>query len=146
MKLFTSRISFCITRSILPNCCWKPGKDRSLFAHSFKQFGLGVFCDVVSDHKDPVSASSLGMDNPLRDTFAIKLRELINQVVILDEDRTELACSHGILVIIDRMTLRSSQQLTHFLQNVIITINTPDLISTIQLQYKIYKIHHYFSS
>jgi hypothetical protein len=48
-----------------------------------------------------VGTSSLGVDNTLGDTLAVKVRNLVNQVEVLEQDGAEFAGSQRVLVVID---------------------------------------------
>ena len=47
-----------------------------------------LLSDIVSNLTDTVCCCAFGMDNTLGDSFACKVGKLVNQVEILNEDRS----------------------------------------------------------
>lgn len=56
-----------------------------------------------------MSTSALCMDNTLRNTLSVKVSEFINQMEVLKQDGTPRTSSDAGLIIVDRITVRSSQ-------------------------------------
>lgn len=55
-----------------------------------------------------MSASTLGMNNTLRNALSVKVSEFINQMKVLQEDRAPRTSSDTGLIIVDRVTIGSS--------------------------------------
>lgn len=51
--------------------------------------------------KVTVGTCALGVDNTLGDALAVKMRKLVNQVEVLEQDGAEFTGSHRVLVVID---------------------------------------------
>ncbi len=73
-----------------------------LLADLRKDLGLGVFGDVVGDCECPVRAPALGMDGAFRNSLAVLVGELFEQLVVLQEHRTVRPRGDRILIIRDR--------------------------------------------
>ncbi len=56
-----------------------------------EEIRLGELADVIGDLEDPVRPAALGVHHPLGDPFAVELGHLLDQVVVLEQDRTGLA-------------------------------------------------------
>ncbi len=60
--------------------------------------GLGVVTHVLVALEVPVGTGALGMDDPFGDAFPVELGHLLDQVVVLEQDGSLLACGEGVLV------------------------------------------------
>jgi hypothetical protein len=64
--------------------------------------------DIFSLTKISMSSSTLGVHNALGDTLAVKVRKLVNEMEILEEDGAKLAGGHRVLVVVHRVAYISS--------------------------------------
>jgi hypothetical protein len=60
----------------------------------------------MGDFEIPMGASSFGMNYSLRDSFPIKMSELVEQMNIIESDWPILTGSDGVFIIIDRPSRR----------------------------------------
>lgn len=70
-----------------------------------------ILGDVVSHNAFTVCASALGVDNTLGDALTSKMSEFVNQVEVGEHDGTLGASSHGVLIVVHRTAVRSSNGL-----------------------------------
>ena len=66
--------------------------------------GLRVLADVVCDDEFTESTAALGVDDALRDTLAVELRELLDQVVVMKEHRPLNTRGQRFVITCDRDT------------------------------------------
>jgi hypothetical protein len=60
----------------------------------------------MGDFEISMSASSFGMNYSLRDSFSIKMSELVEQMNIIESDWPILTSGDGVFIVIDRPTRR----------------------------------------
>ena len=85
-----SRIASGVRRSLFTSDCRKTCNTFCLLTHSIEHIQGSQITDVVRNLKFSICSSTLGMDDPFRNTFAIEVGEEINQVEILEEQRAIL--------------------------------------------------------
>jgi hypothetical protein len=51
-----------------------------------------------------MGSGAFGVDDTLRDTLTVKVRELVDEVEVLEQDRTKLAGGQRVLVVVHRVT------------------------------------------
>ena len=56
-----------------------------------EELGLGVLAHVVGDLEVAVGAGALGVDDALRNSFAVEVRNLVDQVGVAQHDGAVLA-------------------------------------------------------
>ncbi len=100
----TTRITSRIGTSLFSANGRKSRKNRSSLSNLVQEGGLGVASHVVGHFKVAVSTGALGMDDTFGDAFAIKVGQLVNEVVVLEEDGTVGTDGERVLVIGDWMT------------------------------------------
>jgi hypothetical protein len=66
----------------------EPNNNRGLDPRSPEKISTSELGNIVRDLKEPLGTGSPCMDNTLRDTFPVKLRKLLNQMIVLKEDRS----------------------------------------------------------
>lgn len=110
----TSRIPLSITRAYFTYSRRKSSEHGSLFSNFFEDFGLTIFGDVVGDNEHTMDSSALCMDDSLRDSLSIELGQFVDEVVVLDQKGTHLACRHRVLVVVHGHTHGGSHLLRHF--------------------------------
>lgn len=71
-----------------------------------------ILCDVMSNIEVAVSSSSLSVDHSLRDSFAVELGELIDEMDILKEKGSSSSSAHRVLVIVYWVASACSQSLS----------------------------------
>src|SRR5680860_491674 len=69
-----------------------------------EQRRLRVDADVARDFEPAVRPAALGVRLPLGDTFPVELRHLLDQVTVLQQDRSARADGQRVLVTLDRDT------------------------------------------
>ena len=91
-------------------------EDLRLFTDLRKYLRLCVLCDILSYRQDSVRPGCFRMDDPLRDTLAVEMRQLFEEMMVLDQSRASFSGREGILIIADRYARRGCQFLffTHF--------------------------------
>ena len=82
----------------------EPHCQGTLLALLREHIGKAELRDRVGTLKEPVGAGTLGVDDALGDPLAIKVRQHINQVEVLQQQRTALAGPLGLV----RMRLGSA--------------------------------------
>ena len=71
--------------------------------------------NIMCDFENTVGSSSLGVNNPLRDSFAVKFGQFINQSEILEKDRPSWPSSHRVLIVINGRAIAGGQsRFLHF--------------------------------
>ena len=63
---------------------------------------LGVGADVVRHHEMPERAAALGVRLPLRDALTVEVGHLLDQVVVLEQNRAVGAHGQRVLVALDQ--------------------------------------------
>lgn len=86
-----TRITSSVRGTHLTTDGGETSKSTGLLADAIEESGLGEVGDIVSDLKVPKGTRSLGVDNSLGNTLTIKVREQVNQVVVLKEKRPRSA-------------------------------------------------------
>jgi hypothetical protein len=66
----------------------EPNNNRGLDPRSPEKISTRELGNIVGDLKEPLCTGSPCMDNTLRDTLPVKLRKLLNQMIVLKEDRS----------------------------------------------------------
>lgn len=100
----TARITSRIGTSLFSANGRKSRKNRSSLSNLVQEGGLGVASHVVGHFKVAVSTGALGMDDTFGDALAIKVGQLVNEMVVLEEDGTVGTDGERVLVIGDWMT------------------------------------------
>ena len=77
-----------------------------LLADLGEDLGLGISGDVVGDGQRAIGRRAFGMNHALRDALPVLVRELLDQLVILEQQRAARAGRQAVLVIGDRRTCR----------------------------------------
>lgn len=72
------------------------GEGLCLFANSVEEVSAGEVADVVGDFKLTIGTKASGVDDSLRHSFSVKMSQHINEMVVLDEQRTGLANHLGL--------------------------------------------------
>ena len=79
-----SRISGCISRSILSSYSRKSHSDVGLLSDFFKELRLGVLGnDIIRHYEASEGTRSFGVHDSLRDTFPIECTEVIEEGEVL---------------------------------------------------------------
>lgn len=74
-----------VRRALLSADSGKACKHRSPFPDFLKEFCLAILAQIWSGHlKVAVGTGALGMNHTLRNPLSIEMRQLINQIEILD--------------------------------------------------------------
>mgnify|MGYP007046485915 FL=1 len=94
-KRETSWVSGGIWRAGLTAHSGKSGHQLGLFANSVQKFGRANVGNVVGHLELTVSAGTLGVHDTLWDSFTVKVGKRVNQVEVLQQQRTMLANSLG---------------------------------------------------
>ncbi|MCY1436438.1 hypothetical protein D9M71_525640 [compost metagenome] len=84
-----------------------------MFTDLFEQLGAGIAGDIVSNGKGTVGARAFGMDAPLRNVLAVEMGELLDQVEVVEQQRTARAGGAGVLVVGYRCTAGGGENLAH---------------------------------
>ena len=74
----TTGIAGSIGGTLLASDGGETGEERSALADTVQELGLGVLGDVVGDLEVTVGSSTLGVDNTLGDTLAVKVGQLVD--------------------------------------------------------------------
>ena len=77
-----TRITSSIRRSRLPSNSRESDGQGSLLAHSAEEVCSGDVAEVMGGGEDTMGASSLGVDNTLGDTLAVKVGEKVDVVEV----------------------------------------------------------------
>lgn len=72
---------------------------RSALTYFVEEVGLGKFRYIVRNFKVAVSSSSLSMDDSLGDSLSVEMSELVNEVEILEDNRSVGSNGHAVLVV-----------------------------------------------
>lgn len=86
-----SGVSSRICGTLLAANSGKSNSQRSLLADTSEHVDGGDVTYIVRDFKLSVSSSAFGMDNTLRDTFAIEMGEQVYHVKVLEQQRTHVS-------------------------------------------------------
>ena len=97
-------IPFRVRRTLLPSHGGEAYEHVGPLAHLVKELGLGVLGHVRGDLEVPVGSGPFGVDHPLRYPLAIEVGQLFDEVHVLNERGTVPTRSHGVLVVINRLT------------------------------------------
>jgi len=84
----TSGIPCGVCATLFAADCRETCKNGSLLADLTKERGLRILCDIMSNLENPVSTRTFGMDDALRNALTIKMSKLVDEVKILEQDRT----------------------------------------------------------
>ena len=77
----------------------EPRDHRRLLADLGEEPGLRIAGDVVRDRQGAVGAPTLRMDGPLRNALTVLVRQLLDQLVVLQQDRAARPGGHRVLVV-----------------------------------------------
>ncbi len=108
-----TRIAFGIGRSLLAADGGKTQEDLGLLADGGQERRLGPVRDVAGDAEDAVGAGALGMDDALGDALAVEMRELLDEMEILQQDRSARPGGQAVLIVGDRRTGTGGQRSAH---------------------------------
>src|ERR1700677_2879357 len=64
---------------------------------------LRVLRDIAADREHAVSTPALGVYRPLWDTLTVLMCKFLDQLIVLQQQRTARTCTQGILVVRDRV-------------------------------------------
>ena len=81
-------ITHSISRRLFTCNRWKANKDIAMIANFCKQFCACVVRNITSDFECTVCASAFGMNYALRNSFAIKMRHTLYELMIGHHNRT----------------------------------------------------------
>lgn len=84
----TTGISGSVGRTLLATNGGKSGKGSGALANLAEEVGAGQVRNVVSDLKVTEGTGTLGVDDTLGDSLAVKVGEQVNEVVVLEKKRT----------------------------------------------------------
>ena len=74
-----------------------------------EKFCLGIPRNVATDRECAVSAPALGVHRPLRNSLSVLMREFLDQLIILQQQRTPGPRSEGILIVGNRIARARGQ-------------------------------------
>jgi hypothetical protein len=89
----SSRVSNTVSRSSFASHCRESQEERSSLSDGIQELSLGKFSHIVSHFKIAMCTRALSVNDSLGDPFSVKLGELVNEVEILEEDRSSGASS-----------------------------------------------------
>jgi hypothetical protein len=78
---------------------WRPGAR-------LQRLGLGEFRDVAADGERAVRAPALGVHGTLGDAFPLLMGKLLDELVVLQQDRSAWPRGDGALIVGDRRASR----------------------------------------
>ena len=99
-------VAFMVRRAHFPCDGRKACQHRGCLPDRAKDRGTAVSADVLRDGEGAKAAPAFGMDHAFRDPFAVLMRQLFQQLVILHQHRAAVACGLGGLVRRDRCACR----------------------------------------
>src|SRR5665647_1066458 len=100
-------IPHCI-RGTLTSChCGEPHKDGSLVIRILQEFSLSVIVHWLINLEVTEGSGTLSMHYPLGNTLPIEVRDLLNELEVLQKSRTALAYGKRIIVVVNWITLTS---------------------------------------
>lgn len=102
-----SDISRQIERPLTAGNGREANERRCSFSWPLKQVGSGVFRQRLVVFEKAVRRIAAGMHDPFRNTFVIKMEDLVSKVEILQQRRSTGPNLQGILIVRDRSSLRS---------------------------------------
>ncbi|MND87604.1 hypothetical protein D3C80_796070 [compost metagenome] len=99
------------------SCTLLTGNSREASQHwgfgtRLQRLGLGVFRNIASNCQRAECTPTLGVNDALRNTLTVLVRQLFNQLIVLQQNRTALTSGKGILVIRDWRTSACSHNRT----------------------------------
>src|SRR5260370_23242607 len=108
----------------------KPDEQRRALALFLEEFraakpGDRLVANRASRFEVAVRASTARVHHPLGDAFAIEMRDLFQEVVVLENRRTSVADGAIILVVVDGMALSGSQIRARDQRPPISSVDTP---------------------
>lgn len=109
----TSWVSGGISRTGFTTDGRESGESLGLLTNSVQEFGGANVGDVVSDFKVTVSTGTLSVDDSLRDSLSVEVGKRVNQVEVLQQQRTMLANSLSGEWFRDCLTVRVSVSWSH---------------------------------
>src|SRR5277367_681830 len=89
--------------------CGETDQQVRLLSDAVEQAGFAISRNVVRHGKYAVRAGSLSVHHPFRHTLSVLMRQLLEQVIVLQENRAMRSSRFGILVVRDSRTSRSCQ-------------------------------------
>jgi hypothetical protein len=102
-------IPYRVCRPPCPDDCREPDENRRLFLWVLEKLGFRIGCHIFEDLKIPVSSGTFCVHYAFRNPLPVKMRQLLDQVNILQEDRPTLPGGEGVLVIGNRNSLVSGE-------------------------------------
>jgi hypothetical protein len=72
---------------------------RSALTNLVEEVGLGKFRHITGDFKVAVGSSSLSMDDSLGNSLSVEMSELVNEVEVLEDNRSVGSNGHAVLVV-----------------------------------------------
>lgn len=79
----TTRITFSISRTLFTTNGRESGEDGSSLTNSFEDLGLAELGNVMGNFEVTPSTSTFGVDDSFRDSFSVKVSQLINKMEVL---------------------------------------------------------------
>jgi len=95
-----------VGRSLLSAHGREADEELALVAHLREELGRGVAGDVVGDGEATVGARALGMHDTLRHPLAVEVGHLLEEQIVLHQDRPARTGRHGVLVVAHRTAAR----------------------------------------
>ncbi|MNJ57048.1 hypothetical protein D3C77_526230 [compost metagenome] len=107
----TTRIAFGISRTTLAPHRGEAQEGLGLLADIAEQLGAAVLGDIAGHREGAIGTRALGVHTALWDVLAVEVRELLDQMEVIQQQRATRACRTRILVISDRCTAGGGQYL-----------------------------------
>ena len=104
-----AHVALRVGRAALARHGGETQQHRRLLAHLREEARFGVARDVVRDGKRAIRAGALGVHGPFRHALAVLVRQLLEQLVILEQKRTARTGGKGVLVVGNRIAAGGRQ-------------------------------------
>jgi hypothetical protein len=104
----TPKVALGVGRSALPGDVRETHETLALRA-PLQGLGLGVAADIASNLERTVSAGALGMDDALGNALAVEIGVLLEQLPVLDQQRSARAGGQRVLIVCNRCAALSGQ-------------------------------------
>ena len=92
-------VTLRVGRAALAGHRREPREHRRLLADLREDLGLGVAGDVMGDGERAVGARALGVHAPLRNDFAVEMRQLFDQPDVLQQRRPARPGGHDVYIV-----------------------------------------------
>ena len=100
-----TRVTSTVGGALFATDCRETSKHLGFLADSLEHVRNGKITDVICDLEFTIGASTLGMHNTFGDPLAVEMRQQIDQVEVLEQERTVTTDPLGRLGVHDRTAI-----------------------------------------